>query len=391
MIANSLLRATGHSDFARSVSPQPSISSVNALHLGAQGIYEVLCAADQGHFDIVDAAGNPLTAVANVTSPQVNKKAVFQAFFDMDVVENVCRSHGLEFADRMTFVDRYTVRMTGRVIPHGANRHGHPVRSRYDERKKHKEGRSNAPNWAAEFQASRKSREEVRRIADDFANVVKEKETQIKSFRKDVADMLKARSEASLKVKKKTEGGYQELRMARSNLRAKRKLLTPREKELQRLRSLSYYWNNVERAASSSARSSGRTVHTNTIPNWSHPEAEDRTQQLDISQLMNGTSDGTKLITFAGTDYGIRTMSETVPQTLNEIRTHLNRYSLLYGDSQNANKPSDEGEDITEQGEVEAKDEDGGPKALRMRRIDTTKALKLPAAYKMTAAQVNDA
>ncbi|KAG0215988.1 hypothetical protein BGX31_000711 [Mortierella sp. GBA43] len=73
------------------------------------------------------------------------------------------------------------------------------------------------------------------------------------------------------------------------------------------------------------------------------------------------------------------------------LGTHLNRYSLLCGDSQNANKPSDKGEDITEQGEVEAKDEDGGPKALRMRRIDTTKALKLPAVYKMTAAQVNDA
>lgn len=45
--------------------------------------------------------------------------------------------------------------------------------------------------------------------------------------------------------------------------------------------------------------------------------AEDNTQRLD------------KVIVFAGTDYGIRRMSETVPQTYGEIQTHINRYWAL--------------------------------------------------------------
>ncbi|KAF9995520.1 hypothetical protein BGZ65_008840, partial [Modicella reniformis] len=75
LIANAVLRATGYSHFARRVSPQPAVSSVHALHLGAQGMYEVLCAADPGHYDIVDAAGNPLTSMPNVTLPRANIRA----------------------------------------------------------------------------------------------------------------------------------------------------------------------------------------------------------------------------------------------------------------------------------------------------------------------------
>ena len=100
LIANAVLRATGYSRFARRVSPQPTVSSVHALHLGPAGIYEVLCQADAGHFDIVDAAGNPLTIIANVTSPRANIRAAFKAFFDMDKVEGICKAHGLRFADR---------------------------------------------------------------------------------------------------------------------------------------------------------------------------------------------------------------------------------------------------------------------------------------------------
>ncbi|KAF9993562.1 hypothetical protein BGZ65_010891, partial [Modicella reniformis] len=54
------------------------------LHLAA-GLYE-------GHFKIVGAVGDPLTALLNVTLFRANIRAVFKAFFDMDKVENICKS-----------------------------------------------------------------------------------------------------------------------------------------------------------------------------------------------------------------------------------------------------------------------------------------------------------
>ncbi|KAF9943782.1 hypothetical protein BGZ65_000284, partial [Modicella reniformis] len=89
-----------------------------------------------------------------------------------------------------------------------------------------------------------------------------------------------------------------------------------------------------------------------------------------------------KLIAFANTDYGIRRMSETVPQTLNEISAHFNRYMLLSGqletlydrwESNLAAPPQS-----PPQGSLQAP-----PRTLS----ETAKAMKLPKAYRMTARQ----
>lgn len=237
----------------------------------------------------------------------------------------------------MMFVDRYTVRMTGEVIPHGANRNGYPVRSRYEERKKNRGGRSDASRWAAEFLASGKSQNEVQQLATQAKQAVKTKESEIKPFRKDVSDKQMAQSLARVNLKAGVQGAKQQLQNAQRELRAKRKLLLPREEELQRLRKVSYYWNKMNRAAGTSqsttrTRGGGSASQiANTAPTWDRPTVEDRTLSLDISALIQTSDGNSKLIAFAGTDYGVRTMSETVPQTLNEIRAHLNRYALLSG------------------------------------------------------------
>ncbi|KAG0006462.1 hypothetical protein BGZ65_007741 [Modicella reniformis] len=293
------------------------------------------------------------------------------------------------------------IRMTGEVIPHGANRNGFPVRSRYEERKKNMDGGSDASRWAAEFRASGKTRNET-------------KESEIKPFRKDVSDKQKVQSQASVNLKAGMTGAYQELQTARVDLRAKRKLLTPREKELQRLRKVSYHWNKMERAAGSSQttsrtpRGGSASQAANTAPTWDRPKAEDRTLNLDISALIHAADGNSKVIAFAGTDYGVRRMSETVPQTLKEISAHINRYTLLSDGQASSQTPSQSPSQAPPQGLSHAPPQSPSqappqgssqgpsgpsqspPQAPPSTLSDTAKAMKLPKAYRMTARQVND-
>ncbi|KAF9577684.1 hypothetical protein BGW38_006953, partial [Lunasporangiospora selenospora] len=110
IIANAILRAAGYAQSTRLLSPQISPSSTHALLLGAKGIYEVLCAKTPGHFDIKDSEGSPLKS--GEKAPH-HKDAVFGAFFDLEKVQRLCRKHGLRFAHRVAFVDRFTVRIMG--------------------------------------------------------------------------------------------------------------------------------------------------------------------------------------------------------------------------------------------------------------------------------------
>jgi len=100
LIANAVLRATGYHNFTRSIAPEVSPSSTHALHMGAVAIYEIFASSQNKLFDIMDANGAPLTAIAKVTKPQENKEAVIGAFFDIGKVKSICSRHGLEFVNR---------------------------------------------------------------------------------------------------------------------------------------------------------------------------------------------------------------------------------------------------------------------------------------------------
>ncbi|KAK3825023.1 MAG: hypothetical protein J3Q66DRAFT_99014 [Benniella sp.] len=99
-IANSFLRMTGYKKFTRELSPTISASAVHALGLNAAGLYETLCAGSKNHYDVKDASGHPLTDASKVTTPAENKRAVFEAFFDMTAVDKLCDTYGLRFHNR---------------------------------------------------------------------------------------------------------------------------------------------------------------------------------------------------------------------------------------------------------------------------------------------------
>jgi hypothetical protein len=177
------------------------------------------------------------------------------------------------------------------------------------------------------------------RVAREKRNL-DNKVTAIRTYRDNVKQAQTAQSQASVNHKNnRNQTNYAALQNARQILRTHRRLLLPLEDELRKIRRQYYYWNKVERAAGSTQSSSASSAAPvqNTVPTWDRPQAEDRTRNLDITALRQQviTDGNNNLIAFSGTDYGIRTMSETVPQTLGEIRAFIARYDSLSGKPSN--------------------------------------------------------
>ncbi|KAF9426100.1 hypothetical protein BGZ94_006948 [Podila epigama] len=59
-------------------------------------MYEAHCANGEQHFDAIDASQLIFTSVNQATASTANKRAMYSAFFDMDDVKSICKSHRLE-------------------------------------------------------------------------------------------------------------------------------------------------------------------------------------------------------------------------------------------------------------------------------------------------------
>ncbi|KAF9089455.1 hypothetical protein BGX27_002459, partial [Mortierella sp. AM989] len=114
-------------------------------------------------------------------------------------------------------------------------------------------------------------------------------------------------------------------------------------------------------AASGTNRGGGKRSDKPTkkkaIPEWGGFTVEDSTERLDISKLIANQQVGKKQVVFAGTDYGIKKMSETCALTQEEVEAYIGR--------------------------SEATPEDGNATPV------TLDSIKLPKSHKITAQQIN--
>ncbi|KAF9079434.1 hypothetical protein BGX27_006453, partial [Mortierella sp. AM989] len=99
LIANSVMLATGYSQFTRRISPQISPASVHGMSLNPVGIYETLCKSTENHFDVRDMDGRMITDYRNITKYQPNRRKVMGSFFDLNKIDEICGAHGLTFRD----------------------------------------------------------------------------------------------------------------------------------------------------------------------------------------------------------------------------------------------------------------------------------------------------
>ncbi|KAF9943796.1 hypothetical protein BGZ72_003391, partial [Mortierella alpina] len=101
---------------------------------------------------------------------------------------------------RIIFVDRNTIRVVGKVIPHGPHRTGHPVRSAYEARKKLNKGRASR-SWRQEFLETGLTKSEVEERCEAATEFCSTLETEVKEKRKGLAQLVRIRTEARLEHK----------------------------------------------------------------------------------------------------------------------------------------------------------------------------------------------
>ncbi|CAO3565989.1 unnamed protein product [Mortierella alpina] len=387
MIGNAILRASGYPDFTRRIAPQISSGSTHALHLGAVGVYEVLCSEEEGQFDIQDSDGNRITSVKAVTSPPSNKDAVLGSFFDLNEVTRICRKHGLKFAQRITIVDEFTVQITGEVLTKVGDTQRHPTTSKYEQRKKNKAG-TVGKYWSNEFHRSGLSKRQIFIKAERCADNVKEQEAVVKHHKAQVALLVQEQSTAAEEERKeRTAQSYKALRRARARVREARKALSPLQERLRLACREKYYWNKVHKAPvqeNPEAATSSVPVR-DTIPTWENAAVEDRADKIDISQLLQNCRGKDRQLVVGATDYGLVTMSETTAFSLPQLQSHLNQFDMLQDYDVEPALSRSPGQEPDPRSDPESK-----PQPQPGGETTTETFVKLPKSHRLTARQVDE-
>jgi hypothetical protein len=234
--------------------------------------------------------------------------------------------------DRITYVDEWTIRLTGRVVAHGVNRSGYPVVSAYDERRKRVQAQGNT--WIHKFIDSGLNAEKVTELAEVNEAAKKQLEADIKPLRKVVKERQAIQSSISYNV---GFGGssYEELHSARGDLRQARRELIPHEEALRNQRQVTYHYNKLAKAVENcKVDQPNETSVKNkrfSAPTWDLPAVEDSCEYLDLSKIVAESKAENRTIVFSGTDYGICKMSETVAMTQEGMQGHFGRYDMLQG------------------------------------------------------------
>ncbi len=250
-------------------------------------------------------------------------------------------------------MDRHTIRIMGRVIPHGPHRTGHPVKSAYKTKKKQKKG-GTVRSWRHEFLESGLDKAEVEDRYEAASELCNSLETKVKELRKELARLERIRTERRLEHKT-TERNvspvhghqplppplpppppsgppscqastYAALKTARIAAREQWQRVAPYEESLRQARQAKYFWSKVKDAAKNCVRATSKKEtkdEERTKATWDHHSVEDFAEQLDVQDLLCNSRGRQRMIVFGATDYGLRTMSETSAITLPEMEQHL--------------------------------------------------------------------
>ncbi|KAG9319457.1 hypothetical protein KVV02_006684 [Mortierella alpina] len=248
----------------------------------SSGILEVLCSLEENSIDIVHQGGMRLNTVQG---SGIDKDVIFGSFFDIEKTP-LLTTHIL---DMIIYEDLCIICHIGKVILHGPQRAGYPVRSSYEASGNRNKGRGGR-NW----------HQELMKIGFNKAEI-------------------EARSEEATAMCTSLESAVNEARKRLSNKVAKE-------------------------GAKSSAKARKEDLESDTaVAPWTHHHVEDTAEKLNIQQLIaDNNKNNKRKVIFAGTDYGLVTMSETSALTLSEVHSHMNRYQVLYDHDKTENQDEQE-------------------------------------------------
>jgi len=251
---------------------------------------------------------------------------------------------------RITFVDQLTIRLIGDVIPHGPDRPGYPFMSSYEQRRKRKTNQFGY-DWAQLFVEKGLTKEKADDEAAAAAKAVKDQEEIVFLPRKDRVDAEEAQHAASQEVSSRAKQrgakhwreqaqheqldrqAYDRLREKRTVVRGIAKEVEPEEEKLRALKRTEYQCNQLTRVTKTLLEATSSQAKPNrTNPTWDKLPTEESVKFLDITGLV-GHQGEDRMIAFSGTDYGLVTMSETVPLTLGRAHGHFTGFQESVGPS----------------------------------------------------------
>ncbi|KAF9985796.1 hypothetical protein BGZ65_009830 [Modicella reniformis] len=396
IISNAVLRLTGHIEYTRRIAPHTSCGDLHALQLGPCQLFEALCSSSADHFDVVGHKGQTLTSVQDAIQPTENKDMVFQGFLDMDKVEQTCRKHGFTFGNRLVYVNKDHVLLSG---PQRKGDRRHPIVSTFNSRMKASKGNLESGQWHENFKKSGLTMAQVEQHAEEAQEEVKTKKLAMGDPKKTLGILRRTCTITSGRLKHCTKADKPDilatLKQKQYEMHKQQCRVEAQEREWMQAKRILNYWNKMLTAAKSVAKEadsantkgkssqspSSSSTTTTTTPTWDRPEAEDTPRGLDVSQLLvrhrqKSSTGRTQVVATWAEDPGTIKMSENSPITVGGIQACINRYHAL--------------QELTD-ADIEALDEPKPRTALEQKEVrKQAKAMKIPKTITVTAAQINE-
>jgi len=250
-LANTIATITGFPSLVQSLSIT-SQQDLRSLQLTAAGIYDTY----HGQWDIPTNDANWIT---NSYEAGKNKPAIFGAFFDLNLIGSLMNGYGLEFAWRLAFVDKWTIRLLGKAKPGKTF-----VKSNYDARRKRK---TNVARSTLTMEVPTLDHSKMEALAKTCTSQISDLTSTLRPLRKELSQLELNRMNIGQKVRKSQwdpgSEDYHELKKIRREISVKQLEVFKLEKAVARARSSLYSLNKALRAANFTSTD---TTSLNTSP-----------------------------------------------------------------------------------------------------------------------------
>ncbi|KAI8355837.1 hypothetical protein B0O80DRAFT_448080 [Mortierella sp. GBAus27b] len=355
LIAQAFFDAVGLHKFKRNICPHEKVGSTTSLQLSPIVLYELFGTGGADQFDIRGSNGGIITSASDAANP-CNKEAIVAAFFNLEGIQRLCNEYNLVFDNRFIFQDRLTIRIQGKLIPHGPQREGYPVESAYERRKEKCHGRNPSSwIWSQELQHwSSLSKEEISKAAKDSALIANNKENDLKAHKASQLDPA---------------------------------MINKEEHEVAQAKRIAYYWSKLEKESKSKQVVKAPVP---TMVTWDKHHIEEEPSRIRLKSLVEeAEQDPKKMVSWAGGDPGVRVMLEVVPSSTLEIKTHLSRFHALY-DLDDTQRTSDAMDIDIPTTSNSSSDETALPLSTPPKRTDSLDDVQLEKATRVSARHLQE-
>ncbi|KAG9320341.1 hypothetical protein KVV02_004252, partial [Mortierella alpina] len=151
-------------------------------------VYEALANSSPNKFDVVGPLGSLITSANDAAMPR-NHESVLAGFFNMDLIKQLCRDHYIKFGNKLIFVDKNRILLSGKLLPFGWPRGGQQLTSQYEQRLlTYNKGSKVSHVWASErihWESIGTSHAHVEQAVDQSTKNAKDSAKRLKQIKKD--------------------------------------------------------------------------------------------------------------------------------------------------------------------------------------------------------------